>query len=391
MKIEDVELFYLAEPEVLDVADGSQDALLVRVRAGGHTGWGECEAAPLASIAAWCAPMSHAACKPVSASVLGERLDDPEDITRINRNVRANSLDLLQAAHTLSGVDTALWDLLGRARGEPVWAMLGYDTAVPRAPYASVLFGDTPRETLEKARAIRDAGYRAAKFGWGPFGQGALQADEDQVMAAREGVGEYCLLMVDAGTVFGDDVARARERLSILNQARVLWLEEPFVTGALQAYHALARDAGEVRLAGGEGCHEEHMARNMIDYAGLGFVQIDTGRIGGITAAKAVADYAWARGVPYINHTFTSYLALSASLQPAAGQDNASVCEYPVEARPLARAITAEPLLPDASGLLHLPERPGLGVRVDPDALQPYLVETEIVADGRVLYRTPRL
>lgn len=71
MKISAVDAFYLSMPEVLDIADGSQDMLLVRVRAGEHTGWGECEASPLTSIASLVSPMSHSACQPVLASVLG--------------------------------------------------------------------------------------------------------------------------------------------------------------------------------------------------------------------------------------------------------------------------------------------------------------------------------
>src|SRR5215468_8615585 len=105
MNIETVDFFYLSMPEVTTEADGSQDALLVRVRAGEHVGWGECEAAPLVSIAAYVCPKSHSACKPVQDSVLGQRIDDVSDITRIGNLVRANSLDLLQADHTLSGID----------------------------------------------------------------------------------------------------------------------------------------------------------------------------------------------------------------------------------------------------------------------------------------------
>jgi hypothetical protein len=101
MKIESVDFFYLAMPEVLDIGDGSQDALLVRVRSGGFTGWGECEAAPLVSIASLICPMSHSACKPVLASVLGQRLDGVGDIVRVGNLVREQSLDLLQADHTL--------------------------------------------------------------------------------------------------------------------------------------------------------------------------------------------------------------------------------------------------------------------------------------------------
>src|SRR5512135_3431269 len=104
-------------PEVLDIGDGSQDALLVRIQAGGFVGYGECEAAPLPTIAAYVCPMSHSACKPVRASVEGQALDDPGDILRIGERVRENSFDLLQADHTYSGIDMALWDLLGKRLG----------------------------------------------------------------------------------------------------------------------------------------------------------------------------------------------------------------------------------------------------------------------------------
>src|SRR6476661_4456677 len=104
MNIDAVDFFYLAMPEVLDIGDGSQDALLVRVQSGPYTGWGECEAAPLVSIASFVCPMSHSACKPLRDSVLGQRLDSPADITRIGDLVRANSLNLLQTDHTLSGI-----------------------------------------------------------------------------------------------------------------------------------------------------------------------------------------------------------------------------------------------------------------------------------------------
>src|SRR5512139_1234076 len=154
MKIDSVDFFYLSLPEVRDVGDGSQDALLVRVTAGGLTGWGECEAAPLVSMASWNCPMSHSACKPLSASVLGQTLQGVEDIRRINALVRANSFDLLQADHTLSGIDVALWDLLGRKLNEPIYHLLGYERAYPKLAYASQLFGDDPQATWRKARRV---------------------------------------------------------------------------------------------------------------------------------------------------------------------------------------------------------------------------------------------
>ncbi|MFB3788919.1 MAG: mandelate racemase/muconate lactonizing enzyme family protein [bacterium] len=391
MKIESVDFFYLAMPEIRDIGDGSQDALLVRVQAGGFTGWGECEAAPLVSIAAWNCPMSHSACKPVSASVLGQKLEDPNDIRRINARIRENSFDLLQADHTLSGVDIALWDLLAKKAGEPVYRLLGYPKAFPKIAYASQLFGGSPSETYAKARRVRQEGFRAAKFGWGSYGRGTVAADAEQVCAAREGLGGEGILLVDAGTVWGADLEAALRRLPSLREARALWLEEPFVSGALPSYRRLAEASGDVQLAGGEGCHDFHQARNMIDYAGLKYIQIDTGRAGGITTAKEIADYASQREVTYVNHTFTTHLALSASLQPYAGLEQHELCEYPTEPSSLALELTLSPILPDANGGIVLPERPGLGIEPDPKAIRKYVVETEIRVGGKWIYQTPEI
>ncbi len=388
--IDSVDFYYLSMPEVLDIGDGSQDLLLVRVQAGEHVGWGECEASPLPSIAALVTPMSHSACKPVLASVLGQRLDDVADIARIGTLVRANSLDLLQADHTFSGIDMAMWDLLGKRLQAPVWELLGVKQPFPKQPYASQLFGDTPEETFRLGQQSRADGYPAAKFGWGPFGLGSVADDEAHVRAAREGLGEDGVLLIDVGTVWIDDVERAAAVLPVLEECRVTWLEEPFVSGALDAYRELAGRTS-VGMAGGEGSHNVWQARHMIDHAGLKYVQIDAGRIGGISASADVARYARERRVTYVNHTFTSHLALSASLQPFVGHEHDLICEYPVAPKSLALDITTNHIERDANGLVHAPGAPGLGMEIDLEAASRYLVETEIRVGGKVLYRTPEL
>jgi L-alanine-DL-glutamate epimerase-like enolase superfamily enzyme len=389
MQIDAVDFFYLSMPVVTTEADGSQDALLVRVSAGGHQGFGECEAAPLPSIAAFVCPMSHGACQPVAASVLGRRLESPADIAAIAADVAYNSMDVLQAAHTFSGVEMALWDILGKARGEPVWKLLGYSASHPKTPYASLLFGDTPQQTLERGRDAMRRGFRAAKFGWGPIGRGTAQQDADHFFAAREGLGAEGILLVDTGQIFVDDVERAAQRLDALEQARAVWLEEPFHAAALEEYGALARRCKTVRLAGGEGAHNVSMARHLIDYGGIGFVQIDCGRIGGIGPAKQVADYAAARGVTYVNHTFTSHLALSASMQPFAGLQDHVICEYPAAPKALAVELTRNHLLPDAQGQVSAPDAPGLGMAIDPAAVARYQLPVDIRVGGKLLYTSP--
>jgi L-alanine-DL-glutamate epimerase-like enolase superfamily enzyme len=391
MKIESVDFFYLSMPEVLDIGDGSQDALLVRIRAGGYEGWGECEASPLTSIASYVCPMSHSACKPLRYALEGKKLESVSDIYAISSSVHQNSLDLLQADHTLSGIDIALWDLLGKKLGEPVFSLLGYKKVYPKLPYASQLFGDTPQATYEKAKNTANAGYKAVKFGWGPYGKQGVETDKAQVTAAREGIGKDAYLMIDAGTAFGEDTAQATARLQALKAVNTYWFEEPFFNAALSPYKALSMATPQVPLAGGEGCNNFVQAQAMIEHAGLAFIQIDAGRIGGITTAKKVADLAAARNITYVNHTFTSHLALSASLQSFAGIEKDIISEYPVELKLLAQEISRQKILPDAGGCIHVPQKPGLGIDVDTEALKKYLVDVEIKVKGKVLYATPEL
>ncbi|GAB3430123.1 mandelate racemase/muconate lactonizing enzyme family protein [Flindersiella endophytica] len=391
-RIDAVDVFYLAMPTVLDIGDGSQDVLLVRVRAGDDVGWGECEASPLTSIASLVCPMSHSACKPVLDSVLGQPLNDVSDIGRICDLVRRQSLDLLQARHTLSGIEIAMWDLLGKRLSAPVHALLGWPSAYPKTPYASVLFGDTPEATYEKAVSVAGRGFRAAKFGWGPYGTGSVDADAAQVRAAREGLGARRSLFVDAGTVWGTDVEAAALRLPALEECGVGWLEEPFVSGAFDSYRQLAaRTSGSLALAAGEAASEPDLARHLIDYAGIGYIQVDVGRIGGIGPAASVAAYAGERGVQFVNHTFTTHLALAASLHSFAGVREAALCEYPAELSELAYALTEDHLTPSPDGELRLPDRPGLGLTPSPAAIAPYLLDVEIKVGGKLLYQTPIL
>lgn len=385
MRIDSVELFYAAMPEVTLDADGSQDALLVRVTGGNSVGWGECEASPLVSIAAFVAPRSHGVCQPVQASIQGQVLSSAEDIRRIGALVRRNSMDLLQAPHILSGIEMALWDLLGHEREEPVWKLLGHRDNHPKTPYASVLFASTPQETLRRGREWVARGFQAVKFGWGSFGTGTLADDADQLHAAREGVGD-ARLMIDAGQVFNEDIESAAKRLPYLEDTGVTWLEEPFSPDAYSEYASLSELSSIVGIAGGEASHNPSMAANLITYGRVQYIQIDAGRIGGIGPSKAVAEFAAARGIQYVNHTFTSHLALSASLQPYAASPGGAICEYPVAPTALAASIVAAPLELDHNGELKAPDLPGLGVEVDLAAVRPYLQTVEIAVNGRTLF-----
>ena len=146
-----------------------------------------------------------------------------------------------------------------------------------------------------------------------------------------------------------------------------------------------------MKLAGGEGAHNVHMARHLIDYGGVGFIQIDCGRIGGIGPAKASPTTPWREASRYVNHTFTSHLALSASLQPFAGLEDHRICEYPAMPKPLALELSENHLRPDASGEIFAPDAPGLGIAISAAGVRKYLQDVDIRVNGRQLFSTPKI
>ena len=390
MKIESVDLFYLRMPEVLDIGDGSQDSLLCRVSAGGYVGWGEAVCSPLVGLSAWITPLSHSGCHPVIDSVLGAPLNDPSDIAKVYQSVRKNSFyGLLQSDLLISGIEIAMWDCLGRAKSEPIWRLLGYQKSYPKLPYASVLFGDTAQETKQKALAMKQAGFKAVKFGWGPFGTTTVQADAEHIFAARDGIGEDGYLMIDAGTVFKEDVEAAAARLPALHEANVYWYEEPFDGYAISSYAQLSARTPKVALAGGEGAHNAYQGKQLIDDGKVGFIQIDAGYVGGISNAYQIAQYANKKGVKYVNHTFTSQSALSSSLQSFAGLAESDISEYPMEPKLLCQELTTNRIELDKNGMISAPDKPGTGMDINLDAVKKYLVQTQIQVGGKTLYRTP--
>ena len=390
--IDAVDFFYLSMPHInLDV-DGSQDALLVRVRSRNDEGWGECEAAPLPSIAAFFCPPSHGACLPVADAVIGAPLTVPADIDAIYQMARVGSERLAQAIHVLSGVEMACWDLLGKRLQEPAWALLGQKVSHPKTPYASQLFGETPALTLEKARHTHSSGYRAAKFGWGSFGQD-LEQDRDQLMAAREGLGPDTFLLVDAGCIWRGPTAveDAAHRRNFLEDANVHWLEEPFTHHDRVAYRNFARQYPEIRLAGGESAVNEEDAVALMHEAHLRFLQIDAGCIGGLGPSRRLAIEAHAADCQFVNHTFTSDLALAASLAPFADHESHNLAEYPAELSELGAAIAGRSISPDANGEIAIPDRPGIGVDVNTANLSTYQRPVQITIDNQILYQSPSI
>ncbi len=384
MKITAVDPFYLRMPNITTAADGTQDTLLVRIRTDtGLEGWGECDASPLVSLAVYCCPMSHGNIINIRSSLMGERLEGPDDVLRLSEKVLRNGLDIQQIQHAYSGAEIALWDIIGQQLAKPIYRLLAEvsgtsDTAHAKLPYASVLFGDTPEATYRTAVSLRERGYRAAKFGWGPMGKFGEVNDIALVQAAREGMGTESQIMIDAGVVWGRDYETAYNRAEAFAQFSPTWLEEPLAPDAIDAYGALTEKNPSVPIAAGEGSSIYRLAEDLIVHGGIQFVQIDAGRIGGIMSSFEVRQLAERHGIQYVNHTFKSHLSLAAALHVFATNPDFNLLEYPAAGSALSQRLVADPFPIESDGMVRVKEVPGLGVRVDTAAIRDYLAPVRI-------------
>src|SRR5438270_109568 len=237
MKITRVEPLHLRLPEVNERCDGSQETLVVRVHTDeGIVGVGEVDSSSLVAKAIIEAPMSHKICRGLAECVNGY---DPFEIDRlIHRMYEGTIFFGRQGAviQAMSGVEIALWDIVGKATRRPVYQLLGGGIRKKFRAYASILFGDTPDETERIGSNLVKQGFKAVKFGWGPMGQSEA-GDIAHVRAARKGIGANVELMVDAGLCW--DTATSIRRAKQFGEFNLAWLEEPLHPDNVDGYRRL--------------------------------------------------------------------------------------------------------------------------------------------------------
>ena len=368
MKISDVEAIHLRLPDVEEVADGTQDVLVVLIHTDeGVTGIGEVTSQSYVAKAVFEAPRSAARRHGLKQILIGQ---DPLDeglwqrmYYHSNRYGRRGV-----AIHAISGADIALWDIRGQAAGKPVSELLGGKRRDTVRAYASYLFGDTPDDTAKLAREAVDLGLSAAKFGWGPFGQ---DPDEDlaHVQAAREVLGDGRDLMVDAGHAWQWETALDRARL--LEPLRIEWLEEPLSQDDRKGYQELCRRS-PVPIAAGEGDVTHWDFEDLVE-RGLHVIQPDVAFCGGLTVCKKVSDLAQQEGRRCVPHCFSTGINLTASLHWMASTANGDLVEYCLRPSPLMRKLVKN-LPPLENGRVAVPRGPGLGIKLDLEILDRYRV-----------------
>ena len=302
----------------------------------------------------------------------GENALEPERVSeKLHQNTfwtgRGGSV-----THAISGIDIALWDLLGKATGQPVGRLLGGRYRDRVKPYASLLM-EEPGPLAEHLLRIKEQGFRAFKIGWGPFGRGTGVQDEAIVKAAREAVGPESRLMVDAGAsdaFWQHGYKWALRTAPMLAAYDVAWFEEPLKPDALADYVELRRRA-PVPIAGGEGLTRRQSFQPWLQAGALDVVQPDVTKVGGISEERRIGWMAQENGVRFIPHGWNTAVGLAADLQLASAFPDTDLVEY-LTGSAYVDEIAAGAWQLDADGMLPIPETPGLGIELDLDAVARY-------------------
>jgi len=274
--------------------------------------------------------------------------------------------------HTIGGIDIALWDLLGKATGEPVGRLLGGRCRERVRPYASLLM-EEPEPLAERLRALKAQGFRAFKIGWGPFGRVDPALDEAIVRAARQAVGPGAPLMVDAGgsdAYWPQDFKWALRTAHMLAAYDVGWFEEPLQPDALDDYVAL-RQQSPVRIAGGEKFTRRQYFQLWLQAKAFDIVQPDVTKAGGISEVRRVAWMAEENGIRCIPHGWNTAVGLAADLQLASALPGTDMIEY-ITGSPYVDELAVGGWALDEEGMLIIPDAPGLGLTLDLEALAQY-------------------
>lgn len=328
----------------------------------GLTGWGEGGAAE-----------RTLARKP--EIVLGR---SPFEMEAIYHELRADAQHQGRAGEPLGpGLDIALWDLAGKALGMPVSRLLGrrhrtrvkaYLTALYRKEWPDLAAGLT-REALE----WKAAGYTAmkTKIGFGP------DQDVEIVRSLREALGDGVRLAVDSNCAYDDGTAAALGRR--LEPFHLMWWEEPLLASNLDGYRRLRRSL-PMPIAAGETMDADWLAANYVQPKLVDILQPDLENIG-LTGARMLTWLCWVNHMRLIPHNWGTAIRTAATLHWASTIPASTpalhgldvMFEFDQTEHPIRDSIVDRPLRFDrADGCVAVPEGPGLGVTVIPEAVQEF-------------------
>ncbi|MCK9913336.1 MULTISPECIES: mandelate racemase/muconate lactonizing enzyme family protein [Microbacterium] len=301
--------------------------------------------------------------------LLGE---DALDTERVTEKLHQNTFWFGRGGaitHTISGINIALWDIAGKAYGQPIGRLLGGAHRDRVRPYASLLM-QNPEPLEAELLRLRGQGFTAFKIGWGPFGRVNATLDEAIVAAARNAVGDDTLLAVDAG---GSDAYWHNGYKWALNTSKMLadygvaWFEEALNPDDLAGFKKL-REHSPVPISGGETLTRRQSFTPFLRAAAFDIVQPDVTKVGGLSESISIGKQASDLGIKLIPHGWNTAIGLAADLQIASALSNTDLIEYCTGSAYI-DDLPATPWSLDAEGFLAIPDQPGLGVAWDTDAI----------------------
>src|SRR4051812_12108595 len=316
--------------------------------------------------------LTHGAIELLRPILIGERADEPARVTEKLRQStfwqgRGGSVE-----HAISGIDIALWDIFGKKCNQPVSRLLGgcYRTRIK--PYGSILF-DEPPALRRKLEATVARGFKGIKMGWRPFGRRDRKTDELLIKTARETVGPEVELMVDAGgseQFWPHGYKWAIETARMLANYDILWFEEALPPDDLEGFIELRRHS-PVPIATGEVLTRRQSFRPFLERHAVDIVQPDCTKCGGLTEAWRIAWMAYEHNIQWVPHGWNTAIGLAADLHLSAAMPVARYVEY-LTPSPYIEEIITEPFKVDAEGYLPIPDKPGLGIELNREALKKY-------------------
>jgi len=373
MRIESVRsiplLVTLDSPQRTGVATYTKLATnLVEIRSDdGIVGYGECLARYSPRI--WAGIVDDL----LAPLVLGADPFDTERLwTSMFRDLRSfsgHSRSML--VECIAGIDIALWDLKARSLGVPLYRLLGGATRTHLAAYASSVMQRDRDAMVADAAALVERGFQAIKIKVGI----GVAADAACVAAIRRAVGDGVELMLDANGAYraadAIDLARRVEEL------RITWLEEPVVADDLEGYERI-RAATAIPLAAGEAEFSRYGVRDLLARGVIDVLQPDVARSGGVSETMKIIALAAAHHVAYAPHVgFSAAVCVATTLHLAAVAPNFQTYECIYTANPLREHLATSPVGgPEhlVHGKIPVPDGPGLGVELDPDAIRRFRI-----------------
>jgi L-alanine-DL-glutamate epimerase-like enolase superfamily enzyme len=389
MKITRIDCHVLLVPNYdASACSSAQDDLVVEVHTDeGLVGIGETDTNPWVARECIRARGTHCMGLGLEEMLLGENPLEPERLWQklYSGSKMTGRRGALICA--MGAIDMALWDILGQARGVPVYQLLSGARNTICRPYASLLpsgatLAEHKASLVDRARQAKAMGYQAGKMEVciaGPYSHNGLQEPDEAVIdivaACRAAVGPDFVMMVDVAYAWND----WRQALAVfkeLAQFDLFFIETPLDIDDLEG-HARLREQSPIRIAAGEWQNTHFEFLDLADRGKIDVLQPDVGRVGGFSEARKVCQIAESRGLQIVPHCWKSgigiaaswHMALSTPVCPFIEFMPSELCDSPLRRELLSRELRL------VDGSLPLPDRPGLGIELNREALAKFRVD----------------